>query len=320
MKAMAWTRYGPPEVLELQEMETSIPKTNEVLVKVHAASLNAGDLKAMRGDSFILRLMNGLRKPKHKVLGDDIAGKIEAVGENVKQFQPGDEVFGVSNFGAFAEYGCFSEKYLAIKPASLSFEEAATFPMAAIPALQGLRDIGEIQAGQKVLINGASGGVGTFAVQIAKYYGTEVTGVCSTSKMDMVRSIGADYVIDYTKEDFTEKSHHYDLILDLAAHHSLRDFKRALSPKGIYVCIGGTMSQFIKTMLLGPLITLRGSKKMRIGFGNPNKEDYEFLIELFEAGKVVPVIDRSYPLNEIVEAFNYFEEGHARGKVVITME
>ncbi len=319
MKAIIWTRYGPPDVLKLQEIDTPIPKDDEVLVKVHAASLNAGDLKVMRGESFILRIMNGLRKPKHKILGDDIAGEVEAVGKNIKQFQPGDEVFGVSVFGAFAEYGCFSEKYLAHKPASISFEEAAAIPMAAIPALQGLRDKGQIQDGQKVLINGASGGVGTFAVQIAKYYGAEVTGVCSTKKLDMVQSIGADYVIDYTKEKFTEKSERYDLILDLAAHHSLREFKRALSPKGIYVCIGGTMSQYIQTMLLGPLITLRGNKKMRVGFGNPNKEDYEFLIQLFEARKVVPVIDRSYPLSEIVEAFHYFEEGHAQGKVVITM-
>ncbi|MFW9973983.1 MAG: NAD(P)-dependent alcohol dehydrogenase [Candidatus Thorarchaeota archaeon] len=320
MKAMIWTKYGPPDVLQLQEIDTPIPKGNEVLVKVHAASLNAGDLKVMRGESFILRIMNGLRKPKHKILGDDIAGEVEAVGKNIKQFQPGDEVFGVSVFGAFAEYGCFSEKYLARKPASLSFEEAAAIPMAAITALQGLRDKGQIQDGQKVLINGASGGVGTFAVQIAKYYGAEVTGVCSTMKLDMVQSIGADYVLDYTKEKFTEKSERYDLILDLAAHHSLREFKRALSPKGIYVCIGGTMAQYIQTMLLGPLITLRGSKKMHVGFGNPNKEDYEFLIRLFEAGKVVPVIDRSYPLSEIVEAFHYFEEGHAQGKVVITMK
>ncbi len=320
MKAMAWTRYGPPEDLELQEMNTPIPKDNEVLVKIHAASLNAGDLKMIRGDSFILRLMNGLRKPKHKILGDDIAGEVEAVGKSVKQFQPGDEVFGVSNFGAFAEYGSFSEKYLAKKPASLTFEQAATIPMAAITALQGLRDKGQIQSGHKVLINGASGGVGTFAVQIAKYYGTEVTGVCSTSKMDMVRSIGADYVIDYTQEDFTKKSNHYDLILDVAAHHSIRDFKRALNPKGIYVCIGGTMSQFLQTMLLGPLITLRGNKKMRIGFGNPTKEDYEFLIELFEAGKVVPVIDKIYPLSEVPEALKYFEDGNALGKIVITMK
>jgi NADPH:quinone reductase-like Zn-dependent oxidoreductase len=319
MKAMVWTRYGPPEVLKLQEIDTPIPKDNEVLVKVHAASLNAGDLKIMRGESFILRLMNGLRKPKHKILGDDIAGQVEAVGKNVKQFQPGDEVFGVSNFGAFAEYGCFNEKYLVRKPGALSFEEAAAIPMAAIPALQGLRDKGQIESGQKVLINGASGGVGTFAVQIAKYYGAEVTGVCSTMKLDMVRSIGADHVIDYTQEDFTKNGQRYDLILDLAAHHSMNDFKRALSPKGIYVCIGGTMSQYIKTLLLGPLITLRGSKKMRIGFGNPNQEDYEFLIELFEAGKVVPVIGKRFPLSEIVEALRYLEEGHARGKLVITM-
>jgi NADPH:quinone reductase-like Zn-dependent oxidoreductase len=319
MKAMIWPKYGPPEVLQLQEVDMPIPKENEVLMKIHAAALNAGDLKVLRGESFILRLMNGLRKPKHKILGDDVAGRVEAVGRNVKHFQPGDEVFGVSNFGAFAQYGSFTEKYLALKPATMSFEEAAAMPMAAITALQGLRDKGQIQSGKKVLINGASGGVGTFAVQIAKHYGAEVTGVCSTKKLDKVSSIGADHVIDYTQEDFTKNEQYYDLILDLAAHHSINDFKHALSSDGIYVCIGGTMSQYIKTMLLGPLITLRENKKIRIGFGNPNLEDYEFLIELFEAGEVVPVIDKRYSLDEVPEALRYLEEGLALGKVVIAM-
>jgi NADPH:quinone reductase-like Zn-dependent oxidoreductase len=320
MKAIVFEKYGSPDVFQFKEVEKPTPKDNEVLVKVHAASLNAGDLQILRGESFILRLMNGLLKPKHKILGDDIAGRVEAVGRNVKQFQPGDEVFGISDYGAFAEYRCVTEEYLVLKPASMTFEEAAAIPMAAFPALQGLRDKGQIQSGQKVLINGASGGVGTFAVQLAKYFGAEVTGVCSTGKLDMVRSIGADHVIDYTKEDFTKSGQRYDLILDVAAHHSIIDFKRALSPKGIYVCIGGSMAQYFQAMLLGPLISMMGSKKMGSVMGKPNQKDYAFLIELFEAGKVVPVIDRCYPLSEVPEALRYLEEGHARGKVVITVE
>ena len=323
MKAIVYEKYGPPDVLQLKEVEKPTPKDNEILVEVHAASLNAGDLKMLRGDSFIIRVMNGLLKPKHKILGDDIAGRVEAIGRNVKQFQPGDEVFGISDYGAFAEYRCVTEdklKYLVLKPANMSFEEAAAIPMAAIPALQGLRDKGKIQSGQKVLINGASGGVGTFAVQIAKSFGAEVTAVCSTKKLDMARSIGADHVIDYTKEDFTKNGQHYDLILDVAAHHSIFDFKRALSPTGIYVCIGGSMAQYIKAMLLGPLICLLGSKKMGSMFGNPTQKDYSLVIELFEAGKVVPIIDRRFTLSEVAGALRYLEEGHARGKVIITVK
>jgi len=323
LKAIIYEKYGPPDVLQLKEVEKPTPKDNEILVEVHAASLNAGDLKMLRGDSFIIRVMNGLLKPKHKILGDDIAGRVEAIGINVKQFQPGNEVFGISDYGAFAKYRCVTEdklKYLVLKPANMSFEEAAAIPMAAIPALQGLRDKGKIQSGQKVLINGASGGVGTFAVQIAKSFGAEVTAVCSTKKLDLARSIGADHVIDYTKEDFTKNGKHYDLILDVAAHHSIFDFKRALSPKGIYVCIGGSMAQYIKAMLLGPLICLLGSKKMGSMFGNPTQKDYSFLIELFEAGKVVPIIDRRFTLSEVAGALRYLEEGHARGKVIITVD
>jgi NADPH:quinone reductase-like Zn-dependent oxidoreductase len=321
MKAIVCTQYGSPEVLQLKEVEKPAPKDNEVLVKVHAASLNAGDWHILRGEPLLRLTTWGLLKPKHKILGDDIAGRVEAVGRNVKQFQPGDDVFGISNFGAFAEYKCVPEdKYLYLKPASMSFEEAATIPMAATPALQGLRDKGQIQSGQKVLINGASGGVGTFAVQIAKSFGAEVTGVCSTRKLDMVRSIGADHVIDYTQEDFTKSEECYDLILDVAAYHSIFDCKRALRPKGIYVCIGGSMTRYLQAMFLGPLISMMGSKKMGTVFGPPNQKDVVFLIELFEAGKVVPVIDRRYPLSEVPEALRYLEEGHARGKVVITVE
>ncbi|NIO44933.1 MAG: zinc-binding dehydrogenase [Candidatus Dadabacteria bacterium] len=324
MKAIIYTKYGPPDVLQLKEVEKPAPKDNEVLIKVHAASVNAADWHILRGKPFFLRLMgNGLLKPKNKILGADIAGRVEAVGRNVKQFQPGDEVFGdisECGFGGFAEYVCARENALVLKPASMTFEEAAAVPLAAVTALQGLRDKGQIQPGQKVLINGASGGVGTFAVQIAKSFGAEVTGVCSTRKLDMVRSIGADQVIDYTQEDFTKSGQRYDLILDVAGYRSIFDYKRALSPKGIYVMVGGSMAQFFQAMLLGPWISMTGSKKMRGFVTKPNKKDLVFMKELFEAGKVVPVIDRRYPLSEVAEALRYLEEGHARGKVVITVE
>ena len=320
MKAIVYEKYGPPEVLQLKEVEKPAPKDNEVLVKVHAASVNYIDWQILRGESFFLRLTTGgLLKPKHKILGDDIAGRVEAVGINVKQFQPGDEVFGISNFDAFAEYVCVPENALALKPASMTFEEAAAVPEAAIPALQGLRDHGQIQPGQKVLINGASGGVGTFAVQIAKSFGAEVTGVCSTRKLDMVRSIGADHVVDYTREDFTKSGQRYDLILANAGEHSIFEYKRALNPEGIYVCTGGSLAQYFQATLLGPLISMMGSKKLGSMLGKPNQKDYDFLIELIEAGKVVPVIDRRYPLSEVPEALRYYGGGHVQGKVVITV-
>jgi len=319
MKAIVYYEYGSPDVLKLEEVEKPAPKDTEVLVKVHAASVNYGDLPVLRGEPLQRLMGGGPLKPKHKILGDDIAGRVEAVGVNVKQFQPGDEVFGISVFGAFAEYVCADEKYLASKPASMTFEEAAAIPFAAITALQGLREKGQIQSGKKVLINGASGGVGTFAVQIAKSFGAEVTGVCSTRKLDMVRSIGADQVIDYTQEDFTQKEQRYDLILAVGGYHPIFDYKRALSPEGIYVCPGGSLAQYIQATLLGPLMSMMGSKKLGSMYTNPNQKDYVFLIELFEANKVVPVIDRRYPLSEVPEALRYLEEGHARGKVVINM-
>ncbi len=319
MKAIVYTEYGPPEVLQLKEVEKPAPKEDEVLVKVHAASINYSDWHILRGD-LLLRLMgNGLLKPKHKILGDDIAGRVEAVGVNVKQFQPGDEVFGISNFGAFAEYVSVHENALALKPASMTFEEAAAVPVAGITALQGLRDHGQIQPGQKVLINGASGGVGTFAVQIAKSFGAEVTGVCSTRKLDMLRSIGADVVIDYTKEDFTQNGPRYDLIFAVGGYRSIFDYKLALSPEGIYVCAGGSSARYFQGLLLGPLISIVGRKKLGSMYANPNQKDYVFLIELLEAGKVVPVIDRRYPLSEVPEALRYYGEGHTRGKVVISI-
>jgi NADPH:quinone reductase-like Zn-dependent oxidoreductase len=322
MKAIVCTKYGSPDVLQLKEVAKPIPEDNEVLVEVHAASVNDWDWGLLRGKPFLNRLLFGLLKPKIKILGCDIAGRVEAVGRNVKQFQPGDEVFGdISGcgWGGFAEYVCARENALALKPASMTFEEAAAVPQAAVLALQGLRDKGQIQPGQKALINGAGGGVGTFAVQIAKSFGAEVTGVDSTRKLDMVRSIGADQVIDYTQEDFTQSGQRYDLILDVAAYHSIFDYKRALSPRGIYVMVGGSTARIFQSMFLGPLISMTGSKKMGILMHKPNK-DLAFMKELFEAGKVVPVIDGRYPLSEVPEALRYFGEGHAKGKIVITVE
>jgi NADPH:quinone reductase-like Zn-dependent oxidoreductase len=322
MKAIVFTKYGSPDVLQLKEVEKPTPRDNEVLVKVHGASINPWDRDILRGTPFVNRLIFGLLKPKIKILGCDIAGRVEAVGRSVKQFQPGDEVFGDLSgcgWGGFAEYVCARENALALKPASMTFEQAAAVPQAAVMALQGLRDKGQIQPGHKVLINGAGGGVGTFAVQIAKSFGAHVTGVDSTTKLDMMRSIGADRVIDYTKEDFTENEQHYDLILDVSAYHSIFDYKRALSPKGIYVMVGGSSARILQVMFLGPWISMTGSKKMGI-LGLKQNKDLAFLKELFEAGKVVPVIDRRYPLSEVPEAIRYLGEGHHQGKVVITVE
>jgi NADPH:quinone reductase-like Zn-dependent oxidoreductase len=319
MKAIVYHTYGSPDVLKLEEVEKPTPQDNEVLVKVHAASANAADWHLLRGDPFLLRLNSGLLKPKNTILGADIAGRVEAVGSTVTQFQPGDEVFGTMR-GGFAEYVCAREDALVLKPANLSFEEAAAVPMAAVTALQGLREKGQIQPGQKVLINGASGGVGTFAVQIAKSFGADVTGVCSTRNVDMVRSIGADQVIDYTQEDFTKNGQRYDLILAANGYHPISDYKRALSPKGMYVMTGGSMAQMFQAMLLGPLISMTGRKKMGNLLMKPNTKDLVFMKELLEGGKVVPVIDRRYPLGETAEALRYLEEGHTQGKVVITVE
>ena len=323
MKAIVYTEYGPPDVLNLEEVQKPVPKDDEVLVKVHAASANAADWHLMRADPFLVRLMGfGLLKPKKGLLGADIAGRVEAVGGDVTQFQPGDEVFGDlsgSGFGAFAEYVCATVDALASKPANVSFEEAAAVPLAAVTALQGLRYKGHVRPGQKVLINGASGGVGTFAVQIAKTFGTEVTGVCSTSKMDMVRSIGADHVIDYTREDFTRIGQQYDRILAANGYHPISDYKRALSPEGTYVMTGGSGAQMLQAMTLGPIMSITGSKKLGYVSMKQNKEDLVSVKELLESGKITPVIDRTYPLSEIPEAIRYLEEGHAKGKVVITV-
>jgi len=324
MKAIVYERYGSPDVLQLRGMEKPVPKDDEVLVKVHASSVNAADWHMLRAKPFLVRLMGGgLLKPKNKILGADVAGRVEAVGRNVKQFQPGDEIFGDlagCGFGAFAEYACVPENALALKPANMSFEEAAAAPLAAVTALQGLRDKGQIQPRQKVLINGASGGVGTFAVQIAKSFGAEVTGVCSTRNLDMVRSIGADQVIDYTQEDFTKNGLRYDLILAANGYHWILDYKHALNPKGTYVMTGGSMGQMYQAMLLGPWMSMTGSKKMGSLIAKSNQKDLVFVKELLESGKVKPVIDRRYPLSRVADAVRYLEEGHARGKVVITVE
>ena len=323
MKAIVYTKYGAPDVLELKEVEKPTPRDDEVLVKLHAVSANAADLHHLRGDPFLLRLVSGLLKPKNTILGADIAGRVEAVGKNVKEFQPGDEVFGdisACGWGGFAEYVCARENALVLKPACLTFEQAAAVPMAAVTALQGLRHKRQIQPGQKVLINGASGGVGTFAVQIAKSFGAEVTAVCSTRNVAMARSLGADHVIDYTQEDFTKNGQRYDLILAVNGYQSISDYQRALSPAGMYVMSGGSGAQMSQAMLLGPWISMTGSKKMGNLLAKPNQKDLVFVKELLEAGKVVPVIDRRYTLSEVPEAIRYLEAGHAQGKVVITLE
>ena len=321
MKAIVYTKYGPPDVLQLKDVEKPTPRDDEVLIKVHAASINSWDWDLLRG-TFQGRLA-GLLKPKFKILGCDIAGRVVAVGKNVKHLKPGDEVFGdtsgfrARDWGAFAEFVSAREDILALKSAKMTFVQAAAIPQAAILALQGLRK-GRIQKGQKVLINGAGGGGGTFAIQIAKSIGTHVTGVDSTEKLDIVRSIGADEVIDYIKEDFTKNGQRYDLILDVITTRSVFDYKRALAPKGIYVTVGGATPRLLQLALLGPFIS-RGRKFKILGH-KTNKKDLNILTELFDEGKVKPVIDKCYPLAETPEAFRHFGEGHFKGKVVITMD
>jgi NADPH:quinone reductase-like Zn-dependent oxidoreductase len=322
MKAIVYTQYSPPDVLQLKEVTKPVPKDNQVLVKVQAASVNTLDL-AMRGPFLARIITGGLLKPKDPRLGADIAGRVEAVGTNVTQFQPGDEVFGECT-GAFAEYACAAENQVALKPSNLSFEEAAAVPVAALTALQGLRNKGQIQPGQQVLIHGASGGVGTFAVQISKAFGAEVTAVCSTRNVDMARSIGADQVIDYTQEDVTRTGQRYDLILAVNGYHPIFAYRRALRPKGRYVLVGGSKAHvfqaLLQALLLGPVISRTGKQQMGfMGIAKINQQDLVYVKELLEAGKVVPVIERRYPLGETAEALRYLEEGHARGKVVITV-
>ena len=319
MKAIVYTKYGGPEVLQIKEIEKPYPKDDEVLIKVYAASINDWDWGLLHGD-FINRLLNGFLKPKKKILGSDIAGRIEAIGKNVNQFKTGDEVYGdlSGHWGGFAEYVCAREKALALKPASMSFEEAAAIPQAAMLAVQGLIDKGKIQQGQKLLINGAGGGVGTFGIQIAKLYSAEVTGVDRTSKLDMLRSIGFDHVIDYTKEDFTKNGKCYDLILDVKTNRSMFDYARALYRKGVYVTVGGSMGRLLQALFLGPWISMISKKYILIITLKPNK-DLTYMNELFEAGKVKPVINGPYKLNEVPEVFRIFGKGEHKGKLVITM-
>jgi NADPH:quinone reductase-like Zn-dependent oxidoreductase len=324
MRAVVYTDYGPPDVLEVKDIKKPEPNDDQVLVKVHAAAVNPYDWHFIRGTPYMMRMMmGGLRKPKDPRIGVDYAGTVEAVGKNVTRFKPGDEVFG-NRTGAFAEYLCArADRAIALKPANITFEQAAGVPVAGLTALQGLRDHGKVQPGQKVLINGASGGVGTFAVQIAKALGAEVTGVCSTRNVDLVRSLGADHVIDYTKEDFTKGDERYDVILDNVGTQPLSGFRRVLKPNGICVIIGGggpndgkwvgPMARPIKAKLMSPFI----SQKIGMMMAQGNPDDLELIADLMQAGKVTTVIDRTYPLSEIREAVRYVEAGRARGKVII---
>jgi NADPH:quinone reductase-like Zn-dependent oxidoreductase len=324
MKAISYDRYGSPDVLKCAETAKPAPADDEVLIRIRAAAVNPYDWHFMRGEPYAVRIAaGGLRKPKDTRLGADVAGEIEAVGRNITQFKQGDGVFG-SCKGAFAEYACTSESKLVMKPDNVTFEQAASVPIAAITALQGLRDKGQIKQGQKVLINGAAGGVGTFAVQIAKSFGADVTGVCSTRNVEMVRSIGADQVVDYTQEDFTKSARRYDVILDCVGNHSFAECRRVLNPRGIYVGAGGTsdnwmigpLTSAIKALVLSWFV----SQKQAMVLAKPSKEDLTIMHDLMEAGKVTPVIDRSYSLREVPDAIRYLEQGHARGKVVITLD
>jgi NADPH:quinone reductase-like Zn-dependent oxidoreductase len=320
MKAIVFTKYGSPDVLELKEVAKPTPKDDEVLIRVHAASLNDWDWAALHGTPFVNRMMFGLLKPKKQILGSDIAGRVEAVGKNVVRFQPGDEVFGdlSGTWGGFAEYVCAREAALAPKSPSMTFEQAAAIPQAALLALQGLRDKGRIQTGQKLLINGAGGGVGTFAIQIAKLHGVEVTAVDSAAKLDLLRSMGADHVIDYAQEDFTKNGGRYDLILDVKTNRSILDCARALTSNGVYVTVGGSTARLLQALLYWPWISLTTNKKIRLLALKLNQGLTE-MKELFESGKVAPVIDGPYKLSDVPNAFRYFGAGRHKGKVVVSI-
>ena len=324
MRAIIRSRYGSPDVLKLIEVANPVPKNGEVLVRARAASLNADDLDYMYGRPGFVRIGTGLRRPKHRGLGLDVAGQVEAVGQDVTHLHPGDEVFGnmtQHGFGAFAEYVCAPAIAFALKPAGLTFEEAATVPHGAVLALQGLRGKGQVQPGDRVLINGAGGSVGVFAVQIAKHFGAEVTGVDSAGKLDMLRSIGADHVIDYARDDFTRDRERYDRILDVVGRRSTFDCRRALGPKGRYVMVGGSTGRILDVLILGSLVSIGSRKKVGLmWWWKPfDEEDVAYLTGLIAAGKLAPVIDRRYPLSEVPDALRYLESGRAVGKVVITM-
>ncbi len=324
MKAIICPKYGSPDVLQLREVVKPVPQEDEVLIQIHAASLNSRDLRMLRANPFFMRLMpGGLFRPKNKILGADVAGRVEAIGRYVRQFKPGDEVFGylpsATGRGTLAEFVCAKENLITLKPANLTFEQAAAVPVAAITALQGLRDNGNIQPGQKVLINGASGGVGSFAVQIAKAFGAEVTGVCSTRNLEMARSLGADHVIDYKVEDFTQNGLQYDLILAVNGYHPISDYLRALKPEGTYVVAGGSMIQLFQAASSRKKVSRTGSQKTNIVSLVQSQKDLILIKELLESRKIVPVIDGCYPLSKTAEAFWYFEKVHPRGKVVISV-
>lgn len=317
MRAVVYENYGSPDLLELTEIEKPVPKDDEVLVKIHAVSVNPLDRHALRADPFFMRLMGlGLFKPKNKILGSDISGTVEAVGKNVAQFKPGDEVFGGKGRGGFAEYICLAEDKLELKPGNLSFEQAASVLVAGLTALQGLRDTGEIQENQQVLINGASGGVGTFAIQIAKHFGAEVTAICSTDKIETALSCGADHVIDYTQENFLFNKQRYDLIFAVNGNNSIAEYKSKLKEKGIYLTCGGSGRQVFSAFFFGALLSNR-NQKIRPMMAKIKKKDLGVLKELLETNKIVPVIDKTYELNETAEAIRYIENGHAKGKVIV---
>jgi NADPH:quinone reductase-like Zn-dependent oxidoreductase len=322
MKAIICPRYGSPDVLQLREVVKPVPREDEVLIKIHAASLNSRDLRMLRAKPIFMRLMpGGLFRPKNKILGADFAGRVVAIGGNAKLFKPGDEVFGympsATGRGTFAEFVCADEKTISLKPVNLTFEQAAAVPLAAMTALQGLRDKGNIQPGQKVLIHGASGGVGTFAVQIAKALGAEVTAVCSTRNLEMVHSLGADHVIDYKVEDFNQSGIQYDLILAVNGFHPIEDYLRALKSSGSYVVAGGSMRQLIQAGSKGKKISNTEGQKIHVLSLVQSQKDLNFIKELLETVKIRPFIDECYPLSKIAEAFWYFENGHAQGKVII---
>ncbi|HVS22677.1 MAG TPA: NAD(P)-dependent alcohol dehydrogenase [Gammaproteobacteria bacterium] len=316
MKALVYRRYGGPDVLELADVPPPQPREHEVLVRVRAASINAADRVLLRGEPFLVRLGMGFPRPRHPTLGFDVAGRVESVGGRVTQFRPGEDVFGASRFGAFAELVCVNEETLVPKPAGVSFEEAAATPTAGYTALQGLRK-GRIEAGQKVLIDGASGGVGTFAIQIAKAYGADVTAVCSTRNVEIARALGAARVIDYRHEDLTRDGQRYDLILAANAYRPLADYRRVLKPDGAYVMTGGGGVQILQAMLLGAFVSMTSSRRMGNIMAVARKSDLVVLKELLETGKIKPVIDKTVALSDVPDAIRYLEEQHARGKVVV---
>jgi NADPH:quinone reductase-like Zn-dependent oxidoreductase len=321
MKAVVYYKYGSPDVLKLEEVKKPSPKDDEVLLKIHAVSVNRSDWEGLTGKPLYARL-GGLLKPRVHILGSDIAGRVEMAGKSNQQFQPGEDVFGelAGYGGGFAEYVCARGNILALKPAGMSFEEAAAIPQAGVIALLGIRDKGQVQAGQKVLVNGAGGGAGTFAIQLAKYHGAEVTGVDNTGKLDFMRSLGADHVIDYTQEDFTKSGKQYDLILDVIADRSIFSCQRALKPNGSYFLVGGSAATMFQFLLLGPWIRRIKGKNLRILAVQPNRKSLVTVTDLCEAGKIVPFIDRRYALSEVPEALRYLGEGRAKGKVVISLE